>query len=83
MFSLLIYSGIGLCHHTIKAKENVTTNTSTYTVSIPSEIDINAEGEASSFNVTGELHKRYWMNLEIISENDFKMKNKKGNFCFL
>ena len=79
MSSLLACGGVGLCHNTIKAKENITTNTSTYTVSIPSEININTEGETSSFNMTGELHKRYWMNLEIISENNFKMKNKKGN----
>lgn len=46
-----------------------------YTVTIPSELDINTLGNSGSFEISGELHKRYWMNLNISSANSFKMKS--------
>lgn len=53
----------------------VTHNKSTYTVTIPSELDINTLGNSGSFEISGELHKRYWMNLNITSSNAFNMRN--------
>ena len=55
----------------------ITHNKSTYTVTVPSEININASGNSGSFDISGELHKRYWMDLNITSTNAFNMKNVK------
>lgn len=54
-----------------------------YTVTIPSELDINTLGNSGSFEISGELHKRYWMNLNISSANSFKMKSSDKSSCTL
>lgn len=54
-----------------------------YAVTIPSELDINTLGSSGSFEISGELHKRYWMNLNISSTNSFKMKSFDKSSCTL
>ena len=57
-----------------------TTDTSGYTITIPSDVDIDKDSGKGSFAVSGKAEAQVDLNVSVSSKNNYKLKNKLITF---
>lgn len=65
-----------------EAINNQTTDTSGYTITIPSDVDIDKESGKGSFAVTGNVKAQSTIDVSIQSKNGYKLKNKSKDLPY-
>lgn len=61
---------------------NQATDTSGYTITIPSDVDIDKESGKGSFAVTGNVKAQSTIDVSIQSKNGYKLKDKSGELPY-
>ena len=59
-----------------------TTDTSDYTITIPSDVDIDKDSGKGSFAVTGKVKAQSTIDVSIQSKNGYKLKDKNGELPY-
>lgn len=59
-----------------------TTDTSGYTITIPSDVDIDKDSGKGSFDVTGKVKAQSTIDVSIQSKNGYKLKDKNGELPY-
>lgn len=59
-----------------------TTDTSGYTITIPSDVDIDKDSGKGSFAVTGKVKAQSTIDISIQSKNGYKLKDKSGELPY-
>lgn len=59
-----------------------TTDTSGYTITIPSDVDIDKDSGKGSFAVTGKVKAQSTIDVSIQSKNGYKLKDKNGELTY-
>lgn len=59
-----------------------TTDTSGYTITIPSDVDIDKDSGKGSFAVTGKVKAQSTIDVSIQSKNGYKLKDKSGELPY-
>lgn len=65
-----------------EAINNQTTDTSGYTITIPSDVDIDNDSGKGSFAVTGKVKAQSTIDVSIQSKNGYKLKDKNGELPY-
>ena len=65
-----------------EAINNQATDTSGYTITIPSDVDIDKESGKGSFAVTGKVKAQSTIDVSIQSKNGYKLKDKNGELPY-
>lgn len=65
-----------------EAINNQATDTSGYTITIPSDVDIDKESGKGSFAVTGNVKAQSTIDVSIQSKNGYKLKNKSKDLPY-
>ncbi len=65
-----------------EAINNQTTDTSGYTITIPSDVDIDKDSGKGSFAVTGKVKAQSTIDVSIQSKNGYKLKDKNGELPY-
>lgn len=65
-----------------EAVNEQTTDTSGYTITIPSDVDIDKESGKGSFAVTGNVKAQSTIDVSIQSKNGYKLKNKSKDLPY-
>ena len=65
-----------------EAISNQTTDTSGYTITIPSNVDIDKDSGKGSFAVTGNIKAQSTIDVSIQSKNGYKLKNKSKDLPY-
>ena len=61
---------------------NQATDTSGYTITIPSDVDIDKDSGKGSFAVSGEAEAQVDLNVSVSSKNNYKLKNKSQEISY-
>lgn len=59
-----------------------TTDTSGYTITIPSDVDIDKDNGKGSFAVSGKAEAQVDLNVSVSSKNNYKLKNKSQEISY-
>ena len=59
-----------------------TTDTSGYTITIPSDVDIDKDSGKGSFAVSGKAEAQVDLNVSVSSKNNYKLKNKNQEISY-
>ncbi|WP_337930708.1 DUF6273 domain-containing protein [Holdemanella sp.] len=59
-----------------------TTDTSGYTITIPSDVDIDKDNGKGSFAVTGKMDAQTELDVSVSSQNGYKLKNKNQEISY-
>lgn len=59
-----------------------TTDTSGYTITIPSDVDIDKDSGKGSFAVTGKMDAQAELDVSVSSQNGYKLKNKNQEISY-
>lgn len=59
-----------------------TTDTSGYTITIPSDVDIDKDSGKGSFAVTGKMDAQTELDVSVSSQNGYKLKNKNQEISY-
>lgn len=59
-----------------------TTDTSGYTITIPSDVDIDKDSGKGSFAVSGKAEAQVDLNVSVFSKNNYKLKNKSQEISY-
>lgn len=59
-----------------------TTDTSGYTITIPSDVDIDKDSSKGSFAVTGKMDAQTELDVSVSSQNGYKLKNKNQEISY-
>lgn len=59
-----------------------TTDTSGYTITIPSDVDIDKDSGKGSFAVSGKAEAQVDLNVSVSSKNNYKLKNKSQEISY-
>lgn len=59
-----------------------TTDTSGYTITIPSDVDIDKDSGKGSFEVSGKAEAQVDLNVSVSSKNNYKLKNKSQEISY-
>lgn len=65
-----------------EAINNQTTDTSGYTITIPSEVSIDKNSGKGSFAVSGKVEAQVDLNVSVSSKNNYKLKNKSQEISY-
>lgn len=65
-----------------EAINNQTTDTSGYTITIPSEVSIDKNSGKGSFAVTGKMDAQTELDVSVSSQNRYKLKNKNQEISY-
>lgn len=65
-----------------EAINNQTTDTSGYTITIPSDVDIDKDSGKGSFAVSGKAEAQVDLNVSVSSKNNYKLKNKSQEISY-
>lgn len=65
-----------------EAISNQTTDTSGYTITIPSDVDIDKDSGKGSFAVSGKAEAQVDLNVSVSSKNNYKLKNKSQEISY-
>lgn len=65
-----------------EAINNQTTDTSGYTITIPSDVDIDKDSGKGSFEVSGKAEAQVDLNVSVSSKNNYKLKNKSQEISY-
>ena len=65
-----------------EAINNQTTDTSGYTITIPSEVGIDKDSGKGSFAVSGKAEAQVDLNVSVSSKNNYKLKNKSQEISY-
>lgn len=65
-----------------EAINNQTTDTSGYTITIPSEVSIDKNSGKGSFAVSGKAEAQVDLNVSVSSKNNYKLKNKSQKISY-
>lgn len=65
-----------------KAINEQTTDTSGYTITIPSDVDIDKDSGKGSFAVSGKAEAQVDLNVSVFSKNNYKLKNKSQEISY-
>lgn len=65
-----------------EAINNQTTDTSGYTITIPSEVSIDKNSGKGSFAVSGKAEAQVDLNVSVSSKNNYKLKNKSQEISY-
>ena len=65
-----------------EAINNQTTDTSGYTITIPSDVDIDKNSGKGSFAVSGKAEAQVDLNVSVSSKNNYKLKNKSQEISY-
>jgi len=65
-----------------EAINNQATDTSGYTITIPSDVDIDKDSGKGSFAVTGKVKAQSTIDVSIQSKNGYKLKDKSGELPY-
>ena len=65
-----------------EAINNQTTDTSGYTITIPSDVDIDKDSGKGSFAVTGKVKAQSIIDVSIQSKNGYKLKDRNGELPY-
>ena len=65
-----------------EAINNQTTDTSGYTITIPSEVGIDKDSGKGSFAVTGKMDAQTELDVSVSSQNGYKLKNKNQEISY-
>lgn len=65
-----------------EAINNQTTDTSGYTITIPSDVDIDKDSGKGSFAVTGKVDAQTELDVSVSSQNGYKLKNKNQEISY-
>ena len=65
-----------------EAINNQTTDTSGYTITIPSEVSIDKNSGKGSFVVSGKAEAQVDLNVSVSSKNNYKLKNKSQEISY-
>lgn len=65
-----------------EAINNQTTDTSGYTITIPSDVDIDKDSGKGSFAVTGKMDAQTELDVSVSSQNGYKLKNKNQEISY-
>lgn len=65
-----------------KAINEQTTDTSGYTITIPSDVDIDKDSGKGSFAVSGKAEAQVDLNVSVSSKNNYKLKNKSQEISY-
>ena len=65
-----------------EAINNQTTDTSGYTITIPSEVSIDKNSGKGSFVVSGKAEAQVDLNVSVSSKNNYKLKNKSQKISY-
>ena len=65
-----------------EAINNQTTDTSGYTITIPSDVDIDKDSGKGSFAVTGKMDAQTELDVSVNSLNKCKLKNKNQEISY-
>lgn len=65
-----------------EAINNQTTDTSGYTITIPSEVSIDKNSGKGSFAVSGKAEAQVDLNVSVSSKNNYKLKNKRQEISY-
>lgn len=68
----------------VKAEDinNQATDTSGYTITIPSDVDIDKDSGKGSFAVTGKMDAQTELDVSVSSQNGYKLKNKNQEISY-
>lgn len=69
----------GGVRHTANAEEITKANETYYSVSIPSEINLDDSSQSQVINISGNTYNKHWLEIGISSQNDFNLRNNKGS----
>lgn len=58
----------------IQAESPTSTDTSSYTVNIPSELNIDSATSKSTLDITGNIYNKRWLSIQVASNNNFNLK---------
>ena len=65
-----------------EAVNEQTTDTSGYTITIPSDVDIDKDSGKGSFAVSGKAEAQVDLNVSVSSKNNYKLKNKNQEISY-
>ena len=65
-----------------EAINNQATDTSGYTITIPSDVDIDKDSGKGSFAVTGKMDAQTELDVSVSSQNGYKLKNKNQEISY-
>lgn len=65
-----------------EAINNQATDTSGYTITIPSDVDIDKDSGKGSFAVSGKVEAQVDLNVSVSSKNNYKLKNKSQEISY-
>lgn len=65
-----------------EAVNEQTTDTSGYTITIPSDVDIDKDSGKGSFAVSGKAEAQVDLNVSVSSKNNYKLKNKSQEISY-
>ena len=65
-----------------EAVNEQTTDTSGYTITIPSNVDIDKDSGKGSFTVSGKAEAQVDLNVSVSSKNNYKLKNKSQEISY-
>ena len=65
-----------------EAVNEQTTDTSGYTITIPSDVDIDKDSGKGSFAVTGKMDAQTELDVHVSSQNGYKLKNKNQEISY-
>lgn len=65
-----------------EAVNEQTTDTSGYTITIPSDVDIDKDSGKGSFAVTGKMDAQTELDVSVSSQNGYKLKNKNQEISY-
>lgn len=65
-----------------EATNSQTTDTSGYTITIPSDVDIDKDSGKGSFAVSGKAEAQVDLNVSVSSKNNYKLKNKSQEISY-
>lgn len=65
-----------------EAINNQTTDTSGYTITIPSEVSIDKNSGKGSFAISGKAEAQVDLNVSVSSKNNYKLKNKSQEISY-
>lgn len=65
-----------------EAVNNQATDTSGYTITIPSDVDIDKDSGKGSFAVTGKMDAQTELDVSVSSQNGYKLKNKNQEISY-
>lgn len=65
-----------------EAVNNQATDTSGYTITIPSDVDVDKDSGKGSFAVTGKMDAQTELDVSVSSQNGYKLKNKNQEISY-